>query len=71
VTKTIFVLLFEIPLIKLQNPYDAIMMIEIKNGKRYLSSEKSLAIINVIKNVLTNHTRRSISGIQALYFLTF
>src|SRR5574337_201318 len=53
-------------LVKFQNPYDAIIMIEIKNGNMYLSSERSLAIISVVKNVLTNHIKRKSSGIQSL-----
>ena len=71
VIKAIFVLLFEIPLAKLQNPYDAIIIIEIKNGKRYLSSEKSLAIISVMKKVLANQIRTSASGMQSLNLFTF
>jgi hypothetical protein len=71
VVKTTFVLVFEMPLAKLQNPYDAIMMIEIKKGKRYLSSEKSLAIISVRKKVLANQIRAIVSGMQSLNFFTF
>ena len=47
------------------------MIIEIKKGKRYLSSERSLAIINVMMKVLANQIRTSTSGIQSFNFFIF
>ena len=67
----IFILLSDMFFMKFQNPYDAMEMMEIKNGKRYLSNEKSLAIMSVKMKVLTNHERISISDLQSLDFLIF
>ena len=69
--KDIFIFMLDMFFIKFQNPYDAMKIMEIKNGKRYLSNEKSLAIISVKIKVLTNHERISISDLHSLDFLIF
>ena len=70
-TNPILVLLLAIPLMTFQNPYDAMKMIEIKKGKRYRSSEKSLAIKSANMNVLINQIRTTTSGVKFLDPLIF
>ena len=65
------VFLLAIFCVTLYKPYDAITMIEIKNGNMYLSSERSLAIMSVAIKVLTNQISKNDSGMQSLNFLIF